>query len=215
MLAKLDMPTLPSTALRRPRLVERVTAGAEGRLTVVCAPAGCGKTTLLLSWVEAGLAPGPVVWISLDALDRQPGIFWSYLLTGLTRAGVAPASVPAPDHPYRLDPSFLIRLSAALYQRTEPVVVVLDDADAVADSPLCGQLDFLLRNAGPALRLVLLTRDDPAVSLPRHRLAGTVTEIGAAELAASPTEATALFEQQGLPTGADTMDGILDRKSVV
>ena len=211
MLAKLDMPTLPSTALRRPRLLERVSAGAEGRLAVVCAPAGCGKTTLMLSWVEAGLAPGPVVWISLDALDRQPGIFWSYLLTGLTRAGVATSSVPAPDHPYQLDPSFLIRLCAALYQRTEPVVVVLDDADAVADSPLCGQLDFLLRNAGPALRLVLLTRDDPAVSLPRYRLAGTVTEIGATELAATPTEATALFEQQGLPTGAETMDGILRR----
>ena len=211
MLAKLDMPTLPSTTLRRPRLLERVTAGAQGRLTVVCAPAGCGKTTLMLSWVEAGLSPGPVVWISLDALDRQPGIFWSYLLTALTRAGVAPASVPAPDHPYRLDPSFLIRLSAALYQRTEPVVVVLDDADVVADSPLCGQLDFLLRNAGPALRLVMLTRDDPAVSLPRYRLAGTVTEVGATDLAATPTEATALFEQQGLPAGAETMDGILRR----
>jgi LuxR family maltose regulon positive regulatory protein len=165
----------------------------------------------MLSWVDAGLAPGPVVWISLDALDRQPGIFWTYLLTALTRAGVAPASVPVPDHPYKLDPSFLIRLSAALYQRTEPVVVVLDDADAVADSPLCSQLDFLLRNAGPALRLVLLTRDDPAVSLPRHRLAGTVTEIAAAELAATPTEATELFEQQGLPAGPDTMDGILRR----
>ncbi len=211
MLAKLDMPTLPSTTLRRPRLLERVTAGVQGRLTVVCAPAGCGKTTLMLSWVEAGLSPGPVVWISLDALDRQPGIFWSYLLTALTRAGVAPASVPAPDHPYRLDPSFLIRLSAALYQRTEPVVVVLDDADVVADSPLCGQLDFLLRNAGPALRLVMLTRDDPAVSLPRYRLAGTVTEVGATDLAATPAEATALFEQQGLPAGAETMDGILRR----
>ena len=106
---------------------------------------------------------------------------------------MAPTRVPAPDHPYKLDPSFLIRLSATLYQRTEPIVVVLDDADAVADSPLCGQLDFLLRNAGPALRLVLLTRDDPAVSLPRHRLAGTVTEIGATDLAATPTEATELF----------------------
>ena len=89
--------------------------------------------------------------------------------------------------------------------------MVLDDADAVADSPLCGQLDFLLRNAGPALRLVMLTRDDPAVSLPRYRLAGTVTEIGATDLAATPAEATALFEQQGLPTGAETMDGILRR----
>ena len=211
MLAKLDMPTLPSTTLRRLRLLDRVTAGGQGRLTVVCAPAGCGKTTLMLSWVEAGLSPGPVVWISLDALDRQPGIFWSYLLTGLARVGVSAAGVPAPDHPYKLDPSFLIRLSAALYQRSEPIVVVLDDADAVADSPLCGQLDFLLRNAGPALRLVLLTRDDSAVSLPRHRLAGTVTEIGATELAATPTEAVGLFEQQGLPADVETMDGILRR----
>jgi len=211
MLAKLDRPALPSTTLGRRRLLDRVTTGTEGRLTVVCAPAGCGKTTLTLSWVEAGLAPGPVTWLSLDALDRQPGIFWSYLLTGLRRAGVALAGVPAPDHPYKLDPSFLIRLSAALYQRTEPVVVVLDDADAVADSPLCGQLDFLLRNAGPALRLVMLTRDDPAVSLPRYRLAGTVTEIGATDLAATPAEATELFEQQGLPAGADTMDGIFRR----
>ena len=211
MLAKLDMPTLPSTTLRRPRLLDRVTTGGQGRLTVVCAPAGCGKTTLVLSWVEAGLAPGPVVWISLDALDRQPGIFWSYLLAGLARAGVSAAGVPVPDHPYKLDPSFLIRLSAALYQRSEPIVVVLDDADAVADSPLCGQLDFLLRNAGPALRLVLLTRDDAAVSLPRHRLAGTVTEIGASELAATPAEAVEVFEQQGLPADVETMDGILRR----
>ena len=89
--------------------------------------------------------------------------------------------------------------------------MVLDDADAVADSPLCGQLDFLLRNAGPALRLVLLTRDDSAVSLPRHRLAGTVTEIGATELAATPTEAVGVSEQQGLPSDVETMDGILRR----
>jgi LuxR family maltose regulon positive regulatory protein len=211
LLAKLDMPSLPATTLRRPRLLDRVTAGVCGRLTVVCAPAGSGKTTLMRSWTDDGLAPGPVVWITLDPLDRQPGIFWSYLLAGLARAGVATPGVAAPDHPYRLDTSFLTQLSAALYQRSDPVVVVLDDADTVAGSPLSGQLDFLIRNAGASLRLVLLTRDDPAVSLPRYRLAGSVTEIGPADLAATQAEAAALFERQGIPASAETLAAILRR----
>ena len=209
MLAKLDVPELARTTLRRPRLLTRLTTGTEGRLTVVCAPAGSGKTTLTLSWMDAGLPPGPVVWISLDALDRQPGVFWSYLCTGLIQAGVA--TPPVPDHPYHVDPSFLMHLSAALYQRPEPVVVVLDDADALAGSPVCGQLDYLLRNAGSALRLVLLTRDDPVVPLPRYRLAGTVTEISSADLAATPAEATALFELKGFPLPAETMNLLVHR----
>ncbi|HZB49856.1 MAG TPA: LuxR C-terminal-related transcriptional regulator [Mycobacteriales bacterium] len=211
MLAKLDVPELGPTMLRRPRLLDRLTAGVQGRVTVVCAPAGSGKTTLALSWVDAGLAAGPLVWISLDALDRRPGIFWTYLHIGLTRAGVATEHVPAPIHPYRLDPSMLMHLSAALYQRTEPVVVVLDNADAVAGSPVCGQLDFLLRNAGPSLHLVLLTRDEPAVPLARYRLAGTVTEVGAADLAATPAEAAALFELKGFRPPAETVDGLVHR----
>jgi LuxR family maltose regulon positive regulatory protein len=211
MLAKLDVPRSPLAKLVRPRLLDRITTGVSGPLTVVCAPAGSGKTTLLLSWIDAGLAPGPVVWISLDALDRQPGIFWSYVLAGLTKAGVATTGVTPPNHPYRLDPSFLMHLSAALYQRPDPVVLVLDDADAVGDSPLCGQLDFLIRNAGASLRLVMLTRDDPAVSLPRYRLADSVIEIDAGDLAATRDEAAALFEKQRLPASAETLDAILSR----
>jgi LuxR family maltose regulon positive regulatory protein len=211
MLAKLDMPQLPPAALIRPRLQERITTGVLGRLTLVCAPAGAGKTTLMLSWVSAEVAPGPVVWINLDALDRQPGVFWSYLLTGLARAGVATSTVAAPAHPYRLDSSFLGNLSAALYERSEPLVVVLDDADVLGDSPVCRQLDFLLRNSGPLLRLVILTRGDSAVPLSRYRMAGTVTEIRAGDLAATPEEADALFAQRGVATSAETVDILMSR----
>src|SRR5215207_6292548 len=211
MLAKLDMPQLPPAALIRPRLQERITTGVLGRLTSVCAPPGAGKTTLLLSWVSAEVAPGPVVWINLDALDRQPGIFWSYLLTGLARAGVPTSTVAAPSHPYRLDSSFLWNLSATLYQRSEPLVVVLDDADVLGDSPVCLQLDFLLRNSGPALRLVVLTRGDSAVPLSRYRLAGTVTEVRAADLAATPEEAKALFAQRDVAISAETLDILMSR----
>src|SRR5215204_3952558 len=211
MLAKLDMPQLPPAALIRPRLQERITTGVLGRLTSVCAPPGAGKTTLLLSWISADVAPGPVVWLSLDALDRQPGIFWSYLLTGLARAGLRTSTVALPAHPYRLDSSFLWNLSATLYQRSEPLVVVLDDADVLGESPVCRQLDFLLRNSGPVLRLVILTRGDSAVPLSRYRMAGTVTEIRAADLAATPAEAEALFAQRGVAASAETLDILMSR----
>jgi LuxR family maltose regulon positive regulatory protein len=211
MLAKLDMPQLPPAALIRPRLQDRITTGVLGRLTLVCAPPGAGKTTLLLSWVSAEVAPGPVVWLNLDALDRQPGIFWSYLLTGLARAGVPTSTVAAPAHPYRLDSSFLWNLSAMLYQRSEPLVVVLDDADVLGDSPVCRQLDFLLRNSGPVLRLVVLTRGDSAVPLSRYRMAGTVTEIRAADLAATSEEAKAVFVQRGVEASAETLDILMSR----
>jgi LuxR family maltose regulon positive regulatory protein len=211
MLAKLDMPQLPPAALIRPRLLERITKGVLGRLTLVCAPPGAGKTTLLLSWVAAEVSPGPVVWLNLDALDRQPGIFWSYLLTGLARAGVPTSTVAAPAHPYRLDSSFLWNLSATLYQRSEPLVVVLDDADVLGDSPVGRQLDFLLRNSGPGLRLVVLTRGESPVPLSRYRLSGMVTEIRAADLAASQEEAEALFALRGVATSAEILDILMTR----
>src|SRR5829696_8300247 len=211
MLAKLDMPQLTPAALVRPRLHEQVARAVTGRLTFVCAPPGAGKTTMMVSWVASGSAPGPVVWLNLDALDRQPGIFWSYLLTGLARAGVPTSRVAAPAHPYRLDPSFLWNLSATVYQRSEPLVVVLDDADVLGDSPVCRQLDFLLRNSGPALRVVVLTRGDSAVPLSRYRMDGTMTEIHAADLAATPEEAEALFAQRGVPTSSGSLDLLMSR----
>lgn len=210
-LAKLDMPQLLPGALVRPRLLDRITTGVQGGLTFVCAPAGTGKTTLMVSWVSTGVAPGPVVWINLDALDRQPGIFWSYLMAGLARAGVPTSTVPVPAHPYRLDSAFLWNLSATLYQRSDPVVLVLDDADVLGDSPVRHQLDFLLRNSGPALRLVVLTRGDSAVPLSRYRMADTVTEIRGADLAATPEEAEALFAGRGVAASAETLDLLMSR----
>jgi len=211
MIAKFDMPEPVPRILLRPRLVDRVATGIAGRLTLLCAPAGTGKTTLLRSWLSCAPAPGPVVWINLDDGDRQPGVFWAYLLAALSRAGVSVAGVDRPERPDWLDPSFLVQLSAALYGRSEPVVVVLDDIDVLADVPVFGQLDFLVRHTGSALRLVLLTRVDPVMQLPRHRLAGTVTEIRGAELAATADEAAALLDLHGIRLPAETLGVLLAR----
>ena len=210
MLAKLDIPPPPPRILLRTRLVDAIAVGVMGSLTVVCAPAGSGKTTLMLSWLSSSRPPGPVVWLSLDGWDRQPGVFWSYLLTGLSRAGVSITEVEQPTG-VQVSRSFLVQLAVALYQRTEPVVVVLDDADVLVDSAVSDQLDFVLRNAGGALRLVILARDEPAVQLPRHRLAGSITEIRAAELAATPEEAQALLKLHEVDLPSETLDELMGR----
>src|SRR3954470_3417852 len=89
MIAKFLVPAPNGPMLRRRRLVERLSAAVAGRpVTLVCAPAGSGKTVLAGSWAASGTFPGPVAWISLDEDDERPGVFWTYVVTAMERAGV-------------------------------------------------------------------------------------------------------------------------------
>ena len=130
MLSKLDPPEAGRAVAVRPRLTDRLASAAQGQITLVTAPAGAGKTTLLRSWLAAGRVPGVPVWVSLDAADRDPATFWSYVLSALDRVGLTLPSGPEVDP----DGSPVHRLAAALYGRAEPVVLVLDDADVLAGS---------------------------------------------------------------------------------
>ena len=152
----------------RPRLIDRLASAAQGQVTLVTAPAGAGKTTLLRTWLAAGRVPGVPVWVSLDAADRDPGTFWSYVVAALGRVGLASPDGRDADP----DGSPVHRLAAALYGRAEPIVLVLDDADVLAGSRVPEELDFLARHAGPSLRLVLASRGDLEVHRLRHRLDG-------------------------------------------
>ena len=201
----------PPAVVVRQRLLDQLTDSVRRPLTLVTAPAGAGKTTMVGSWAAAGLAPGALTWITLDDGDGQPGVFWSYLLAGLSRSGIPVSTVAAPSHPDEVDQSFLVRLSAALDERQEPVVVVLDDADVLAGTPVLNQIDFLLRHAGPQLRVVLVTRVYPGLALHRHRLAGALSEIGREDLAFTEREARMLLRTQGLSLSDDALSGLLSR----
>ena len=189
-----------------------MSAGVQGPLTVVTAPAGSGKSVLLASWSAAGRPPGPTVWITLDPGDEQPGTFWSYVLAGLDRAG---RPVPGADVPARadsVDDSFLIRLAAHLYSQPEPVVLVLDEADVLAaPSAVTDGLDFLLRHARPKLRLVLAGRVEPALPLHRHRLAGSIAEIRLDDLAFTPAEATELLAAHDVTMPGSSLATLVER----
>src|SRR4051795_5581826 len=145
MTAKLLVPVMNAPVLERPRLNHLLTASTAGPLTLISAPAGSGKTVLASSWARAGAAPGPVGWVSLDEEDDQPGIFWSYLLTGLQRAGAELAGVGMPEDAEEVDHSLLVRLAVRLSERSAPLVLVLDNAETITRWQICDGLDFLVR----------------------------------------------------------------------
>ncbi len=193
MTAKFEVPKLPSWVVVRQRLVDRISRGVREQLTLVSAPTGCGKTVLAASWAAAEAAPGPVAWLSLDEDDDQPGVFWSYVLAALAVVGVPASTSGRPAFDETVDHSLLIRLAADLSAKPEPVVLFLDNAHVLSGQGVLDGIDFLLRHAGGRLRLVLLTRVDPALPLHRYRLAGSVTAVRLDELAFTPVEARAVL----------------------
>jgi LuxR family maltose regulon positive regulatory protein len=193
MAAKLEVPKLPPWVVTRQRLLDSMSKGVSEQLTLVSAPAGCGKTTLATSWATTGVVPGPVAWLSLDEDDDQPGVFWSYVLAALARTGVPMSAVDMPTVDETVDHSLLIRLAAGLSEQSESVVLILDNAQVLNGRAVLDGIDFLLRHTSGRLRLVLLTRVDPALPLHRYRLAGAMTEVRLDELAFTPVEARAVL----------------------
>ncbi|MEU3982129.1 LuxR C-terminal-related transcriptional regulator [Streptomyces sp. NPDC026672] len=203
-------PERPPTFLRRERLVRRLDEGLTTPLTLVDGPAGAGKTLLVADWAER---PGhPVAWLTAEAADQAPGVFWAYLLQALHAAGV-PLSrgIGSPAHAGSVDQGLLARLAADLGARTAPAIVVLDEFERVPSPEIADQLEYVLHHAGPGMRLVLVTRSEPLLPLHRHRAAGTVTEIRGAELAFTPAEAAGLLTAHGMRLSDDTVCALVRR----
>jgi LuxR family transcriptional regulator, maltose regulon positive regulatory protein len=207
------LPPRPSFPIvDRPRLIDSMSRGVSAApLTLICAPAGSGKTILAAAWAQAQAETSPVSWLTLDDIDDQPGVFWSDVLDSLAQIGVVSASAMRPTNPDTVDPSFVERLAVDLLTRPVPVVLVLDEAERLKSRQVAEQLDLLLRNAGPRLRLILATRSDPLLSVHRYRLEGTVAEIRHDALAFTATETRALLECHGVEATEPTTMTLVDR----
>ena len=212
LVAKLSPPTVRTPVIRRPRLLDLVSRGVEGPLTVVTGPAGSGKSLLLASWTSVGAAPGPVAWLNLDDVDDQPGVFWTYAVAALRRAGVAlPDDVGQPMRPDEIDRPFLARVADGLAGGHRPVVLVLDQFDVITEAGIKQGLEFVLRNASPWLRVVLLSRETAPLPLHRFELRGELTRLDGAELAFSAEEAEALLRQHGVRLPDPALTRLLDQ----
>ena len=196
--AKITAPGMPGWAVPRPQTTELIARG--GRwcpLTVVTAPAGAGKTMALASWAAA--EAGAVAWVSLDEFDNQPGVFWAYVVAALRRSGVAVPAASLAGRGRDACHVFVVRLAAALAAQDPSVTLVLDDFHLITGPAVLDGLDYVLRNAGAGLRLVVSARTDPLLRLHRYRLAGQLTAIGASDLAFTVAEAGLASDLTGKP----------------
>ncbi|HWK30258.1 MAG TPA: LuxR C-terminal-related transcriptional regulator [Solirubrobacter sp.] len=206
-------PPPPFGLVDRPRLAARLQAGLDTPVTLVCGPAGSGKTALLSS--ALGPAPGrPVAWVSLEPENDDPARFWQALLTSLALAGAAPAgsalaALAAPVRDARA--TFMPLLVNALAELPDPVVVVLDDVHAIRSRACLNDLSFLVLHAPDTLRLVLGARSDPALPLHVLRVRGRLTEIRAAELSFTAAEAAELMANHGLSLSAELVAALWSR----
>jgi LuxR family maltose regulon positive regulatory protein len=182
---KLYVPKLRLGLVTRPRLRVRLRRGAESRLTLVSAPAGFGKTTLLAEWLAE--APGEdrsVAWLSLDSSDNEPASFWTCVVTALQTAvpvvGSSAleliASSPLPTD--LVLTTVLNELAAAPGE----VWLVLDDYHLVDSHDVRDGMAFLLEHLPPHAHVVISTRADPDLPLSRWRVRGELVEIRAADL---------------------------------
>ncbi|MEU7752889.1 LuxR C-terminal-related transcriptional regulator [Micromonospora sp. NPDC049171] len=212
----------PEPVVARPRLLRRLDEGSAGPVTLVAAPAGWGKTTLLATWarldgqtpdVDPGAVvpdsgdlsaptPSPVLaWVSVEVGDDASRL-WAYLASALRTATGSADGGPVPDRPPR--PDQLEVLAATLAAADRPVLLILDDLHRVADPAALSGVEFLLRHAGQRLRLVIGARAGLHLPLHRLRLAGELTEIGPDELAFTDDEVADLLTAHGaaLPAAA-------------
>ena len=182
----------------RRRLLAQLTRAVQGSpLTLLSGPAGSGKTVLATSWRESAGLGWPIGWLTLDDYDDDPATFWSYVVGALTGAGAQLSETPALPAGEPPPASFLPRLAADLASAARPVVLVVDDADHLTDRSIVAGLDLLLQHAGNRLRLVLCARADPILPLHRYRLAGTLAELRADQLAFTADEAQGVVRRDG------------------
>ncbi len=195
---KLHVPPLRTDTLARPRLLRRLDAGLHAALTLIAAPAGFGKTTLVEQWLaHCGC---PVAWLALDRSDNDPVVFLRYVVAALQT--VLPASgatllalLQTPQPP--AESVLLTALLNDLAMLEHDTVLVLNDYHVVQSPPIHQALSFLLQHLPPRLHIVIVTREDPPLALSRLRARRQLVELRAADLRFTADE-TAEFLRQSL-----------------
>ena len=191
----------PSSELRlvrRPGLVERLERGAAGRVTVISAPPGSGKTYLLRAWRETTTHRVAFAAVRRDERDAQS--FWVSILRAVHAAldpDATGAEPVAPSPEFDADAA-VSRVLEELGQDGEPLVLVIDDLHELKAPDALSQLKRLLDHVSPGLSLVLSSRRDPDLRLHKLRLEGQLTEIRAPQLRFDAGEARALLVGSGV-----------------
>jgi LuxR family maltose regulon positive regulatory protein len=206
---KLFIPVSRPEQVSRPQLIGQLNSGLHGKLTLISAPAGFGKTTLVTEWLnhlnldsdDENLGEIKTAWLSLDDHDNDPVRFLTYFITALNRieaVGVefgqeALNMLQSPQPlPHETILTALINEIAVINIK---MVLVLDDYHLIDTQTIHEALNFLIENQPSQFHLVIATREDPLLSLSRLRVRGQITELRATDLCFSSAEIAKFFNQ--------------------
>ncbi len=210
---KIHIPAVRSAQVLRPRLFERLNAGLRGKLTLVSAPAGFGKTIMVSSWIRE--TEIPTAWLSLDKDDNDPIRFWTYFVTALQTiekdigSDFLAVLSTAKSPPFE---TLLTDLINEIEANQTHFVFVLDDYHVIDNGQIQEILLFLLDHLPLRMHLVLISRADPPWPLARLRASRKMTELRAENLRFSHPEAAAfLNEGMGLMISPEDVDALEKR----
>ena len=199
---KLFAPLVPPELVSRPRLIERFESGLHRKLTLLSAPAGFGKTTLLTEWThqhkENSRVQLLVSWVSLDRDDNDPARFWVYFIAALQAVypeigQSAVAMIQSPQPPPA--ESFLTSLINEMTKKPDRIVLILDDYHMIENDTIHNEMAFLLEHMPPQMHLVIASRVDPPLPLALLRGRGQLNEFNAADLRFTYDETEAFFNE--------------------
>jgi LuxR family maltose regulon positive regulatory protein len=209
---KLAVPRPPAAPLVRSQAISRLDRAIQLPLTVVSAPAGYGKTSLLAQWIAT--ARMPVAWVALDKGDDDPVRFWTYVLAALDTVvpGMLAQVLPILSQPERqLSEAALSTIVVALARAPDPTMLVLDDYHAVEqdNAAIHEALAYLVGHLPPQVHVVLAGRTEPSLPLARLRVLGHLSELRALDLRLGQEEvACFLTHSMGLNLTTDQIAAI-------
>ncbi|MEQ8676879.1 MAG: LuxR C-terminal-related transcriptional regulator [Aggregatilineales bacterium] len=210
---KLYTPVSRPGTVPRQRLIRLLNAGLHGKLTLISAPAGFGKTRLVAEWVAD--SKRPVAWLSLDESDSDPVRFLTYVVAALQtvvpKIGAGIMNLLESPQPPQID-SMLTPLLNEIATMPQDFVLVLDDYHVLDSTEIDSALAFIIDNQPPRIHLVITTREDPRLPLARLRARGQLNELRVANLRFTPDEATEFLNNaMGLALSPEDIDALEQR----
>ncbi|MFC1873956.1 LuxR C-terminal-related transcriptional regulator [Chloroflexota bacterium] len=191
---KLHMPRLRPEIVSRPRLLEKLKTGLQHKLTLIAAPAGYGKTTLLSEGVHSSQTP--VGWLTLDEDDNDPTRFWLYVISAMqtVRADMGKSALDLlqSSQPPPIE-SILTIIINEMSEVSDEFALVLDDYHTIDTPAIHDSVNFLLNHLPPQAHLVIASRTNPPIPLAQMRAQNQLMEVRAADLRFIPEEATAFL----------------------
>jgi LuxR family maltose regulon positive regulatory protein len=178
-------------------LSEGLNRTTESKLTLVSAPPGFGKSTLIAAWLAVPRGQQLSAWLSLDQSDNEPAAFWAYLIAALRTVapGIGEASLAMLESAPSRAEGLLAPLLNELAAVPKDVVLVLDDYHVIDEANIQDGMTYFVDHLPPTVHLVIATRADPALPLARLRARGELTEVRAADLRFTRDEAATYFNE--------------------